>query len=49
MTKFPISGGCLCGAVRFQVTTEPLDAYYCHCRMCQRTGGAPLCKHSKTR
>jgi hypothetical protein len=27
MTKFPISGGCLCGAVRFQVTAEPLDAH----------------------
>ena len=42
MTEFPISGGCLCGAVRFRVTAEPVAAYYCHCRMCQRTSGAPL-------
>lgn len=42
MTEFPISGGCLCGAVRFRVTAEPLDAYYCHCRMCQRATGAPV-------
>jgi hypothetical protein len=34
-------GGCLCGQVRFRVTAQPLDAGYCHCRMCQRNSGAP--------
>lgn len=34
-------GGCLCGQVRFQVTAQPLDTGYCHCRMCQRNSGAP--------
>ncbi len=42
MTKFPISGGCLCGAVRFRVTARPFAAYYCHCTMCQRNGGGPF-------
>ena len=35
-------GGCLCGALRFRVTAAPLDSGYCHCRMCQRTSGAPV-------
>lgn len=34
-------GGCLCGQVRFRVTAQPIDAGYCHCRMCQRNSGAP--------
>ena len=35
------TGGCFCGAVRYRVEGPPLDAGYCHCRMCQRANGAP--------
>ncbi len=36
----PITGGCLCGAVRYQISAPAVDVMYCHCRMCQRfTGG----------
>ena len=35
------TGGCFCGAVRYRVEGPPLDAGYCHCRMCQRASGAP--------
>jgi hypothetical protein len=35
-------GGCLCGAVRYRISAEPRDAGYCHCRMCQRSTGAPV-------
>jgi hypothetical protein len=36
----PLTGGCGCGAVRFEVTEPPLGAIYCHCTRCQRrTGG----------
>jgi hypothetical protein len=35
------TGGCLCGAVRFELTSEPFDAGWCHCRTCQLNSGAP--------
>jgi hypothetical protein len=40
MTSY--EGGCLCGSLRFRVTAPPLDAGYCHCRMCQLNSGAPV-------
>lgn len=33
-----ISGGCLCGAVRYQSTTAPFIARMCWCRLCQYLG-----------
>jgi hypothetical protein len=35
-----MQGGCLCGAVRYEISGEPLLAEYCHCRMCQKAAGA---------
>lgn len=35
-------GGCLCGAVRFRVSAEPVESGYCHCTMCQRNSGGPF-------
>jgi hypothetical protein len=35
----PLTGGCLCSGVRFEVTAPPLDAGYCHCTRCQRRTG----------
>jgi len=39
VTDFPLTGGCLCGGVRFEVTEPPLHASYCHCTRCQRRTG----------
>ena len=36
-----LTGGCACGAVRYECSAEPLFAANCHCRDCQRTSGAP--------
>ena len=35
----PITGGCLCGAVRFELSAPPTVAGYCHCTRCQRRTG----------
>jgi hypothetical protein len=35
-----MTGGCQCGRIRYAVAIENDDAYWCHCRMCQKaTGG----------
>lgn len=34
------SGGCLCGAIRYSYSGDPLITAVCHCRHCQRQGGS---------
>ena len=36
----PVSGGCLCGAVRYEASPTHREGYYCHCRMCQLAFGS---------
>jgi len=35
-------GGCACGAIRYQSADPPVEAGYCHCRICQRSSSAPV-------
>ena len=37
----PVSGGCLCGAVRYEAEVNLREAYYCHCQTCQKLTGSP--------
>ncbi|MGD0640328.1 MAG: GFA family protein [Roseiarcus sp.] len=37
-----LTGGCQCGAVRYRLEAAPSRANVCHCRMCQKAGGAPF-------
>jgi hypothetical protein len=42
--SLPLTGGCGCGAVRFEVTAPLTGSVYCHCTRCQRrtgTGASP--------
>ncbi len=34
-------GGCLCGAVRYEIRGSLRDVVACHCGQCQRTHGGP--------
>src|SRR5262245_28916780 len=37
-----LQGGCLCGAIRYEISGEPVAMGACHCRDCQYvSGGAP--------
>jgi len=35
----PFSGGCACGAIRYECSADPLVIVNCHCRDCQRASG----------
>ena len=35
-----LEGGCTCGHVRYQLTSDPLIVHCCHCRWCQRQTGS---------
>src|SRR5437867_9834743 len=38
--KIPFTGGCACGAIRYECNAAPIMMLKCHCRDCQRlTGG----------
>jgi hypothetical protein len=42
MTDSALTGGCLCGGVRFKLTEPPTAAGYCHCTRCQRRTGTAV-------
>jgi hypothetical protein len=35
-----LTGGCLCGGVRFELSERPKTAHYCHCTRCQKRTGS---------
>jgi hypothetical protein len=42
-----LTGHCLCGAVRFEITHPLVSAGYCHCTRCQRRTGAAASANAK--
>jgi hypothetical protein len=41
MMNLPLTGGCVCGAIRYECSTVPLAMLKCHCRDCQQLSGGP--------
>jgi hypothetical protein len=39
MPELPLKGGCLCGAVRYEIDAPLVSAAYCHCSRCRRRTG----------
>ena len=46
--SLPITGGCNCGAVRFEVTEPFQTSMYCHCTRCQRRTGTAASVNART-
>jgi hypothetical protein len=44
-----LTGGCMCGAVRYELNSEPFDCGWCHCRTCQLNSGAPAMAFASVR
>ena len=41
-----ITGGCLCGKVRYQINSRLYDVSHCHCSMCRRQHGAAFATYA---
>lgn len=39
-----LTGGCACGAVRYELAEEPILQLICHCADCQRASGSEFAK-----
>ena len=39
------SGGCLCGAVRYESRSAPVAGGHCHCLDCRKSSGTGHCSH----
>ena len=35
----PVTGGCLCGAVRYEAKDPPVQGFFCHCSTCRKSYG----------
>ncbi|MEW9920471.1 GFA family protein [Marimonas sp. MJW-29] len=41
-----VTGGCLCGKVRYEINAPALSSGYCHCRICQKFTGSTICAYT---
>jgi hypothetical protein len=44
-----LTGSCLCGGVRFELTEHPVLASYCHCTRCQKRSGTAASANAQVR
>jgi hypothetical protein len=43
-----LSGGCACGAVRYEISAPLVSAVYCHCTRCQHRSGTAASANGAT-
>jgi hypothetical protein len=48
-TQPELTGGCLCGGVRFRVSGKLGPAGYCHCQQCRRATGSAFASNAPAR
>ena len=41
-TETTMTGGCMCGAVRYETTGESFGVSHCHCHSCRKHNGAAV-------
>lgn len=41
----PYTGGCACGAIRYEIAAEPFASLDCQCRQCQHESGTGHASH----
>ncbi len=42
LQKTLVTGGCLCGEIRYEINAPALSSGYCHCRICQKFTGSTM-------
>jgi adenylate cyclase len=42
LTRMLTKGGCLCGAIRYEVNAPPISTGYCHCSSCRKFTGSAV-------
>ncbi|WP_295643852.1 GFA family protein [uncultured Methylibium sp.] len=45
----PLTGGCLCGAVRYRIDGEPGPIVLCHCSLCRKAQGGAFAVNAPVR
>ena len=38
--QISVTGGCLCGELRYEAMAAPFDGAFCHCSMCRKSTGS---------
>jgi hypothetical protein len=41
-----LSGGCRCGAIRYECFCQPAAVSFCYCRDCQKASGGAFCNYA---
>lgn len=49
MAEIKRQGGCLCGAVRYELRGEPYKGGLCHCTDCRKVTGSPFLSYADWR